>query len=111
MLRLRRTPSAAPPIGQPVVLRRDRPGDVDALQRLAERDARWPPPGPLLVAEREGRIEAALSLTSGEAIADPFQPTGPLVELLRCHAAGQRRARPVAPAAPAACGRPGLGTT
>jgi hypothetical protein len=33
-------------------------------------------------------VEAALSLRTGEVVADPFRRTAELVELLRCHAAG-----------------------
>ena len=60
------------------------------------------PPGPHLVAERGGRIEAAISLATGVLVADPFLRTAELCELLRCHA-GQVRVRPEpAPAAPRA---------
>jgi len=67
-------------------------GDAEgaALRRLAELDSRPLPPGPHLVAEREGRIDAALSLASGELIADPFRRTAELAELLRCQAGGLR---------------------
>jgi hypothetical protein len=71
---------------EPVALRLAACSDLDALERLAELDTRPLPPGPHLVAEREGRIDAALSLSSGETIADPFRPTGELVSVLRCHA-------------------------
>ena len=62
-----------------MTLRLADPADGAALDRLAQRDCRLLPPGPHLVAEREGRIEAAVSLASGE--------------LLRCHA-GEVRVRP-----------------
>ena len=60
--------------------------DARALHRVADRDTRPLPQGPHLVAVRDRRIDAALSLTTGEAVADPFRPTAKLVELLRCHA-------------------------
>ena len=60
--------------------------DARALARLAARDTRALPPGPHLVAVREGRIDAALSVATGESVADPFRRTAELVELLRCHA-------------------------
>lgn len=67
--------------------------DGAALDHLAQRDCRLLPPGPHLLAEREGRIEAAVSLASGELVADPFRRTAELCELLRCHA-GRLRLRP-----------------
>jgi hypothetical protein len=60
--------------------------DTAALQRVAERDSRPLPEGDLLVALVGGEIRAALSLGSGESIADPFHPTAALVELLGLHA-------------------------
>jgi hypothetical protein len=88
---------------RPVTLRLAEAPDRTALDRLAQRDCRPLPPGPHLVAEREGRIEAAVSLASGELVADPFRRTAELCELLRCHA-GRMRVRPervpTAPLAP-----------
>jgi hypothetical protein len=72
----------------PTTLRLGTADDVAALGRLAELDCRRLPPGPHLVAERDGRIDAALSLATGEVVADPFRPTADLGELLRCHAGG-----------------------
>ncbi|MGH2712739.1 MAG: hypothetical protein ACRDM7_02420 [Thermoleophilaceae bacterium] len=70
----------------PVALRLAAPSDDPALRRLAELDSRRLPPGPHLIAVREGRVDAALSLATGEVVADPFRQTVELVELLRCHA-------------------------
>ena len=67
----------------PVTLRLADPADEIAIARLAERDSRAAPAAPRLVAERCGRLEAAISLTSGEAVADPFVRTAELLELLR----------------------------
>lgn len=64
--------------------------DLEALERLAALDSRPLPPGPHLVAERDGRIDAALSLATHELIADPFRRTAELCELLRCFAGGLR---------------------
>jgi hypothetical protein len=64
------------------------PADAAALQALAQRDSRPLPNGPLLVAESDGRLLAALSLRSCAVIADPFEPTAHLVAALRAHAAG-----------------------
>ena len=60
--------------------------DTPDLERLAQLDSRRLPPAPHLLAERAGRIDAALSLSSGELIADPFRRTAELCELLRSHA-------------------------
>jgi hypothetical protein len=38
------------------------------------------------VAERDGRIDAALSLSNGAVMADPFRHTAQLCDLLRIHA-------------------------
>jgi hypothetical protein len=77
-----------------VTLRLTNAADRSALQRLAELESRWfPPPGPHLVAVRDGRVDAAISLSSGEAIADPFRRTAELCDLLRLHAKTRRVAR------------------
>jgi hypothetical protein len=71
----------------PVTIRPAYGDDSEPLRRLAILDsAAGAPPGPLLVAEVEGELYAALSLQSGAVIADPFRPTLALVELLRAHA-------------------------
>jgi hypothetical protein len=70
----------------PVALRLAAPPDESALRRLAELDSRRLPPGPHLIAVREGRVDAALSLATGGVVADPFRRTAELVELLRCRA-------------------------
>lgn len=49
-------------------------------------------PSPRLLAERDGIVVAAISLRTGELVADPFVRTAELVELLRCHLAGVRLA-------------------
>ena len=62
--------------------------DQLSLVRLAALDsAPKVPPAPLLVAEVDGVLRAALSLSSRSAIADPFFPTVQLLELLRAYAA------------------------
>jgi hypothetical protein len=70
----------------PVTVRLASSADAGALARLAELDSRPLPPGPHLMAERDGRPDAALSLTTGALVADPFRRTAELRELLRCHA-------------------------
>lgn len=73
--------------------------DEAALEGLAQLDSRSLPPGPHLVAERGGWIEAAISLATGGLVADPFLRTAELCELLRCHAGDLRVAPRREPAA------------
>jgi hypothetical protein len=60
--------------------------DTRKLARLAEVDSHAPLPGPVLVAGIGEELLAAVSLRSGEVIADPFRPTLALVELLLARA-------------------------
>jgi hypothetical protein len=85
---------------RPVTLRLATGADGTALDRLAQLDCGLLPPGPHLVAERDGRIEAAISLATGELVADPFHRTAELCGLLRCHAGGVRVAPERLPATP-----------
>ena len=93
----------------PVTLRLASDSDVEALDRLAELDSRPLPPSPHLLGERGGRLEAAISLATGELIADPFRRTAELCELLRCHA-GDVRVQPERSAAAPYAPRPKLVT-
>jgi hypothetical protein len=78
---------AMTPLAAPITIRRGYADDDLALIRLAALDsAVRPPPRPLLLAEVGGEVRAALSLSDGSAIADPFFPTLHLVSLLRVHA-------------------------
>jgi hypothetical protein len=65
--------------------------DLAGLDRLAALDSASPPTGDALVAEVGGELWAAVELDSGAAIADPFRPSGELVDLLRLHARAERR--------------------
>ena len=67
--------------------------DADAarLAELAERDTRQVPEGPVLGAEVDGRLVAAISLTTDDLIADPFRPTSELQAMLRLRASQLRR--------------------
>jgi hypothetical protein len=82
---------------QTVTLRHATTADEQPLRDLASVDSQRLPAGPFLVAEVEGRPYAALSLGDGTAIADPFERTAELVELLRTHgaakASSKRRSR------------------
>lgn len=69
-----------------ITVRRAVAGDRAELERLAALDSGTPPRGPALVAEADARVLAALPLGSGRPIADPFEPTAPIVALLRLRA-------------------------
>jgi hypothetical protein len=77
----------------PVTVRFGFPDDTDAIARLAKLDSSKPPTQPTLVAEIGGQLRAALSLSTGSVIADPFHPSAQLVELLRVRARQLRDAR------------------
>ena len=76
----------------PLVLRPATSADSHDLERLAALDSARPLDGDVLLAFAGGEVRAALSLASGRAVADPFWPSGELVELLRA-AAGERPRR------------------
>ena len=57
-------------------------GDMAALSALAQLDSARPLTLPVLVAELEGELRAALSLSEDRLVADPFHPTLALAELL-----------------------------
>ena len=67
---------------QNITVRRSTSGDESGLARLAALDSASPPRGPALIAEADTRMLAALPLGSGRPIADPFEPTAALVQLL-----------------------------
>jgi hypothetical protein len=75
----------------PVTIRRSYPDDRSALLRLAILDSADPITGDALVAEVDGELRAAVALSGGAAIADPFHRTADLVELLRIRAARMER--------------------
>jgi hypothetical protein len=70
-----------------VAIRAARGSDGLALARLAALDSKRPLTGDVLVAESDGELAAAISLSSGAHVADPFRPTAELVALLRMQAA------------------------
>jgi hypothetical protein len=72
--------------GEPITIRPLTPGDGTALAGLAQRDSRRTPPEPLLGAEADGALVAAISIADGRVVADPFRPTADAVELLRLRA-------------------------
>jgi hypothetical protein len=71
---------------KPLTIRRADPSDTSALFRLAALDSASPPTGEALLAEVGGELWAAVEIDSGAAIADPFRPSGALVDLLRLQA-------------------------
>jgi hypothetical protein len=74
-----------------VLLRMAHADDDADLIDLAALDSARPLLGPALLAEENGALVAALCLSTGRAVANPFVPSLHIVELLRQHAA-QRQA-------------------
>lgn len=70
----------------PIVVRQASPNDQRALARLAALDSSEQLAGDALIGELGSRPVAALSLTDGRVVADPFVATGPVVQLLRLRA-------------------------
>ena len=67
-------------------------GDEPAIELLAQLDERPVPHGPLLLAEVEGSIEAAIAVETSETVANPFSGSGGAVSLLHVRAAQLRAA-------------------
>jgi hypothetical protein len=78
----------------PLTIRHAGAADLPALERLAALDSHRIPSGELFVAEADGRLLAATSIDTGAVIADPFEHTASIVELLRVHANAVRPAAP-----------------
>ncbi len=81
---------------EPVTLRLGSAADENALARLSALDSSAAPAGPVLLAEVDGQLLAALGLSDGTAVADPFHRTADLIDLLRARARqldGNRRMR------------------
>jgi hypothetical protein len=86
----RRFPRRADRRPDQVVIRSAQRGDGHRLERLAQLDSGAVPAGPALVAELDGVLVAALPLDGGRAIADPFVPSAPLVQMLELRASQLR---------------------
>jgi hypothetical protein len=69
-----------------ITIRRATPADAADVRRLASLDSSFPPTGDVLLAKMDGELWAALSVDTGLAVADPFRPSGDLVDLLRFRA-------------------------
>ena len=72
------------------VIRRATEDDEAQLRRLAELDGQRPLIGPALVGEIEGKPAAAVSAIDGRVIADPFQHTAVLRQVLRMRLSSMR---------------------
>jgi hypothetical protein len=82
-----------------LTIRRATAADAFALKRLATIDSAAPPTGEVLLAEMGTELWAAVSVDTGAAIADPFRPSGDVVDLLRFRAeriSGHPHVRPLA---------------
>ena len=77
---------------QTITIRPVNEGDAGAVVRLAELEARPVPRGPLLLAEVEGTIQAAIGVEGRETIANPFSESAAAVSLLHVRAAQVRAA-------------------
>jgi hypothetical protein len=75
-----------------MLMRRGTPADAPQIAVLARLEDRRLPAGPFLVAELSGTVAAAISLSSGTVVADPFRPTSDAVAMLRLRAAQIRGA-------------------
>jgi hypothetical protein len=83
----RRREAHSPAIADVTVRRLDhRPADRAALDYLADLDSREPLEGEVLGAELDGALVAAISLTTGDVIADPFSRTDEIRSLLELRA-------------------------
>jgi hypothetical protein len=71
---------------QDLTIRMAGPDDERAVIRLGQRDSGWPPPAPLMLGFAGDRLLAAISLADGRVIADPFEKTAFVVEMLRARA-------------------------
>jgi hypothetical protein len=69
-----------------LTIRRATADDAFSLRRLAAIDSAYPPTGDVLLAEMGTELWAAVSVDTGAAVADPFRPSGDLVDLLRFRA-------------------------
>ncbi len=75
-----------------ITIRPLREEDVPAVELLAELEERPVPRGPLLLAEVEGTIAAAIGLEGGETVANPFSKSASAISLLHVRAAQLRAA-------------------
>ena len=74
-----------------LTIRRATHEDAQPLGALAIVDSSLPLSGEVLVAQLDDAVVAAISLTDGRTIADPFRPSADTVEILRLRARQERR--------------------
>lgn len=72
--------------GPSIVVRLATPDDQPTLDRLAALDSHEVLADPALIGEIDNHAVAAVSLSDGDAIADPFVPTTAVLEVLRLRA-------------------------
>lgn len=83
------------PDASPITIRRATEDDARSLDRLARLDSRRLPAGPHLLALADDVPVAAISLSSGQTVANPFAATAAVLVLLQeraAHLGGQRPA-------------------
>jgi hypothetical protein len=74
-------------LASPITIRRAHPDNVAAPAHLAALDSSEVPDAPVFLATFDGELRAALSLNDGALVADPFQSSVPMVDLLKAAAA------------------------
>jgi hypothetical protein len=79
-----------------ITIRRAVQGDRVALEHLAGRDSTALPDDEFLIAEVGDELWAAIGLSTGTLVADPFRPSAGVAELLRLRI--QRAGGEIAPA-------------
>lgn len=88
MIRRHRPPALAlAQSGDRITIRPAAAADAPSLSDLAGLADRPLPPAPLLLAEVDGQLVAARSLSAGDVIADPFRLNGDVLSLLQLRAA------------------------
>ena len=69
-----------------ILIHAARAEDMREVARVAGRDSGELPAGPLLVARVGGDLRAAISLSDGSVVADPFYRTTELIAMLKIRA-------------------------
>jgi len=74
-----------------ITIRPSGPADTEAIERVAALDSGRVPTGRAMVALAGGEVRAVMPLDGGRVLADPFEHTAELVELLRLAAVAPKR--------------------
>jgi hypothetical protein len=80
-------PAVEPQLPDAVLVRHATSADAARIRTVAHLDDRRLPGGPFLVAEMSDEVVAAMSLSSGVVVADPFRRTRDAADMLRLRAA------------------------